>query len=90
MEDYIREALQQGYIRPSKSPASAKFFLWRKGGGLHPCFDYRGLNRVSVKYPYPLLLVPSALEQLRVASMLKKLDLHTHFKLYALEEDMNG
>lgn len=30
MEEYIQEALQQGYIRPSTSPASAVFVLWRK------------------------------------------------------------
>lgn len=30
MEEYIQEALQQGYIVPSTSPASASFFLLRR------------------------------------------------------------
>lgn len=33
MEDYIQEAFQQGYIRPSVSPASSGFFFVEKKGG---------------------------------------------------------
>lgn len=63
MEDYLQEALQQGYIWPSTLPASAGgFFSWRKKeGGLHPCIDYSGLNQVTIKYYYPLPLIPVAL-----------------------------
>lgn len=50
MEEYIQEALQQGYIRPFTSPASTWFFfVEKKGGGLQPSIDYRGLNQVRVK-----------------------------------------
>ncbi|KAK3510353.1 hypothetical protein QTP70_004938 [Hemibagrus guttatus] len=36
MEEYITEALAQGYIRPSTSPAASSFFfVAKKGGGLH-------------------------------------------------------
>lgn len=45
MEEYITEALAQGYIKLSTSPASAGFFfVEKKEGGLSPCIDYRGLN----------------------------------------------
>ncbi len=40
MEEYIEEALQQGYIRPSTSPATSSFFfVAKKDGGLRPCID---------------------------------------------------
>lgn len=53
----IQKALKQGYIVPSTSPASASFFfVKKKRGGLCPCIDYCGLNKISVKYPYPLPL----------------------------------
>ncbi|KAI2665737.1 Retrotransposon-like protein 1 [Labeo rohita] len=66
MEDYIEEALESGFIRVSTSPAAAGFFfVSKKDGGLRPCIDYRGLNNVTVKFRYPLPLVPPALEQLR-------------------------
>ncbi|KAL0158815.1 hypothetical protein M9458_046891, partial [Cirrhinus mrigala] len=45
MEEYIKEALQQGFIRPSTSPAASSFFfVSKKDGGLRPCIDYRALN----------------------------------------------
>lgn len=82
MEEYVREALQQGYIELSTSPASAGFFfVEKKGVGLRPCIDYRGLNCVTVKYSYPLPLVPAALEQLRKAHVFTKLDLCSAYNL---------
>ncbi|KAK3510314.1 hypothetical protein QTP70_001363 [Hemibagrus guttatus] len=51
MEEYIAEALSQGYIRPSMSPAASSFFfVAKKDGGLRPCIDYRALNKITVKF----------------------------------------
>ncbi|KAK1801227.1 hypothetical protein P4O66_022921 [Electrophorus voltai] len=72
MVQYIKEALEQGYIHPSTSPASARVFLVKKDGGLRPCVDYQGLYKLLVQYPYPFPLVPAALEQLRGASLLAR------------------
>ena len=45
MNDYIKDALSTGFIRPATSPAGAGFFfVGKKDGGLRPCIDYRGLN----------------------------------------------
>lgn len=52
-EEYIEEALKQGYICPSTFPALA-IFMEIKEDGLQPSIDYCGLNQVSVKYDYPL------------------------------------
>lgn len=79
IEEDIQEALQQGHIVHSTSPASAGLFLVeKKEGGLWPCIDYRGLNSVTVKYPYALLLVPTALEQ------------YAHTLSYVFKVLMNG
>ncbi len=52
MENYIKEALQQQFIRPSTSPAASSFFfVGKKDGGLRPCIDYRTLNDHTVKLP---------------------------------------
>ncbi len=82
MEDYIKEALQQGLIQPSTSPATSNFFfMGKKDGGLRPCIDYRALNSQTVKLPYPLPLVPAALEELRGARIFSKLDLRSTYNL---------
>ncbi|KAK3511404.1 hypothetical protein QTP70_007228 [Hemibagrus guttatus] len=87
MEEYIKEALDQGYIRPSTSPAASSFFfVAKKDGGLRPCIDYRALNRITVKFRYPLPLVPSALEHLRGATIFTKLDLHSAYNLIWIRE----
>ncbi len=53
MENYVKEALQQGFIHPSTSPAASSFFfVGKKDGGLRPCIDYRALNEHTVKLPY--------------------------------------
>ncbi len=87
MKTYIREELAKGFIRPSTSPASAGFFfVKKKDGGLRPCIDYRSLNENTVKFRYPLPLVPAALEQLRQARYYTKLDLRNAYNLIRIRE----
>ncbi len=87
MKTYIQEELAKGFIRPSTSPASAGFFfVKKKDGGLRPCIDYRGLNENTVKFRYPLPLVPAALEQLRQAKYYTKLDLRNAYNLIRIRE----
>lgn len=87
MEEYVLEALAQGYIRHSTSPAAAGFFfIKKKDGGLRPCIDYRGLNAITKPYSYPLPLVPVALEQLRGAKVFTKLDLRSAYNLIRIRE----
>ncbi|KAL0173541.1 hypothetical protein M9458_029509, partial [Cirrhinus mrigala] len=87
MKTYIEEELAKGFIVPSTSPDSAGFFFVKnKDGSLRPCIDFRGLNDITVKYRYPLPLVPSALEQLRSAKYFTKLDLRNAYNLIRIRE----
>lgn len=84
MDDYIEEALAlaAGYICPSTSLVAAGFFfVEKKDGGLRPCIPYCGLNAITVRYPYSLPLVPTALEQLREDKIFMKLDLRSDYNL---------
>ncbi|KAK3515288.1 hypothetical protein QTP70_013484 [Hemibagrus guttatus] len=87
MEEYIKEALAQGYICPSTSPAASSFFfVAKKDCGLRPCIDYRALNKITVKFRYPLPLVPAALERLRGATVFTKLDLRSTYNLIRIRK----
>ncbi len=87
MEEYIEEALRQGYIVPSTSPAASSFFfVAKKDGGLRPCIDYRALNNITVKFRYPLPLVPAALEYLCGATIFTKLDLRSAYNLIRIRQ----
>lgn len=58
LEKYLSDSLDAGTIVPSSSPASAGFFfVKKKDGSLCPFIDYRGLNDITVKNRYPLLLM---------------------------------
>ncbi|KAI2653687.1 Retrotransposon-derived protein PEG10 [Labeo rohita] len=87
MEEYIKEALAQGFIRPSTSPATSSFFfVGKKYGCLRPCIDYHQLNSQIIQQPYPLPLVPATLEELRGARIFTKLDLRSAYNLVRICE----
>ncbi len=87
MEEYMKEALNQGSIRPSSSPATSSFFfVGKQDRGLQPCIDYRALNSQTIKLPYLLLLVPAALEELRGARIFSKLDLQSVYNLVRIRK----
>ena len=58
LDQWLKENLEKGYIRPSQSPmASPFFYVKKKDGRLRPCQDYRYLNDLTVKNAYPLPLI---------------------------------
>ncbi|KAK3520041.1 hypothetical protein QTP70_011913 [Hemibagrus guttatus] len=87
MDKYINESLAAGIIRPSTSPAGAGFFfVSKKDGGLWPCIDYRGLNKITIRNHYPLPLMATAFEILQEASIFTKLDLRNAYHLVRIRQ----
>ncbi|KAF4627116.1 hypothetical protein G7Y89_g11043 [Cudoniella acicularis] len=76
LREYLADALEKRWIRPSVSPAGAPIlFVPKKDGGLRLCVDYRGLNKVTVKNRHPLPLIDETLDRLVGAKIFTKLDL---------------
>lgn len=87
MEDYIRDSLAAGIIRPSSSPVGAGFFFVdKKDKTLRPCIDFRGLNDITVKNTYPLPLINSAFNPLHEATIFTKLDLRNAYHLIRIRQ----
>ncbi|KAK1797483.1 hypothetical protein P4O66_008334 [Electrophorus voltai] len=84
MDEYIQESLALGLFRLSTSPGF--FFVGKKDGGLHPCIDYQGLNKITIKDCYTLPLMTSAFEKLQQASIFTKLDLRSAYNLVRIQE----
>jgi hypothetical protein len=57
LDEWIKEQLAKGYIRPSKSPQASPFFFVEKKDTkkLRPCQDYWYLNEFTKPNAYPLL-----------------------------------
>ena len=54
-------------------------FVKRSDGKLRLVVDYRGLNRVTVKNKFPLLLIPEMLDRLHLAKVFTKIDLRDSY-----------
>ena len=68
--------MEKGWIRPSKLPAGILIlFVLKLDRTIRLYIDYRGLNKVTIKNRYPLLLVSKMLDQLSRAKIFIKLDL---------------
>jgi len=62
LQKFIKEHVEQGTIRPSKSPYAATFFIKKKNGKLHPIQDYQPVNEWTIKNRYPLPLIPQLID----------------------------
>jgi hypothetical protein len=76
----LTELLDKNFIRVSRLPAASLVLLVRKlGGGIRFCIDYRGLNELTVKDRYLLLLIRKTLRNISRAQWFTKLDVIAAF-----------
>jgi hypothetical protein len=62
------------------------FFVKKKDCGLLPCIDYRGLNKIPVRYSYPLPLITTAIESMQRACFFTKMDLKSAYNLVRIRK----
>ena len=63
LKAYIENNLANSFIRPSKFPVKIPIFFDKKlDSGLKLFEDYQGLNNLTIKNQYPLLLVKKILD----------------------------
>ncbi|GJP53520.1 hypothetical protein CLOM_g12679 [Closterium sp. NIES-68] len=82
--DYLFE---KGFVRPSTSPFAAPIlFTPKKDGGLRMCIDYRALNRVTIKFRYPIPRADELIDQLRGAKFFSKIDMRGDYHQICVNE----
>jgi hypothetical protein len=87
LRDYLKEMLELGKIRPSKSPAAAPIIFVAKahGQGLRLCVDYYGLNKVTIANRYPLPIMSELQDRVRGAKIFTKIDLKNSYNLIRIK-----
>ena len=72
--------LDKKFIKPSTSPWGAPvLFVKKKDGSLKLYIDYCELNKVTVKYKYPLPRIDDLFDQLQGAQVFSKIDLRSGY-----------
>jgi len=82
--------MDQGTIRPSKSPwASPLHLVPKKDGEWRPCGDYRALNARTIPDRYPVRYIEDFSHMLRGRSIFSKIDLiRAYNQIPVAEEDV--
>ena len=87
LQEYIKTALNKGWIQPLTSPAGAPIiFIPKKDGSLQLYINYHRLNSITAKNHYPLLLVSEILDRLSSTKIYTKLDLRDAYHHIQIKE----
>jgi hypothetical protein len=87
LRKFLQENLDKGFICTSTSPAVLPVLFAKKPGGrLQFCIDYRGLNTITIKNRYPLLLIQETFSRLSKAKFYTKLDIISTFNQIQIAE----
>jgi transposase InsO family protein len=90
--EYIEKNKKRGFIRESRSSAGAPIFFVGKPSepGKPPqkrlVVNYQGLDKLTLKFRYPLPLIPELLDRLCTAKIFTKIDLRSAYHLLRVKE----
>ena len=84
----MQELLDQGSIKKSISPCAIPVVLAsKKGGNWSLCTNSRVINRITIRYRFPIPRIEDLMDCLRGAMYFTKLDLKSGYHQIRIKEE---